>query len=77
MKKHATKMAKALLKRQGYIALPQSDWDFLNHEKDRWRDRRYLQRSRHWVRKGYVEEVYCIPGDNNMQKIKLVERSFV
>ena len=40
VKKHATKMVKALLKRQGYIALPQSDWDFLNHEKDRWRDRR-------------------------------------
>ncbi|PKN89113.1 MAG: hypothetical protein CVU51_01895 [Deltaproteobacteria bacterium HGW-Deltaproteobacteria-1] len=38
---------------------------------------RRLHRSRHWVREGYVEEVYGIRGGNDMQKIKLVERSFV
>lgn len=38
---------------------------------------RRLHRSRHWVREGYVEEIYDIRVDNDMQKIKSAERSFV
>lgn len=76
MKQHTMQMIKALLKRRGYVVLPEIDWEFLNYEKDRWHDR-HPYRSRHWVREGYVEEVYGIRGGSEMHKIKSTERSFL
>jgi hypothetical protein len=38
---------------------------------------RRLHRSRHWVREGYVEEVYAIRGSDDRQKIRTAEGSFI
>jgi putative sugar O-methyltransferase len=40
VKQLAKQVVLSLLKRWGYVVMREDDWDFLNHERDRWHDRR-------------------------------------